>query len=63
MTSAASETPRRKLPIGLQTFGRVREEGCYYVDKDRHLNQPIHLIGVEFSRSERNISAFEVVPG
>ena len=24
---------RRKLPIGIQTFRRVREEGCYYVDK------------------------------
>ncbi len=25
--------PRRKLPIGIQTFRKVREEGCYYVDK------------------------------
>ena len=24
---------RRKLPIGIQTFSKVREEGCYYVDK------------------------------
>ena len=24
---------RRKLPIGIQTFREVREEGCYYVDK------------------------------
>ena len=24
---------RRKLPIGIQTFRRIREEGCYYVDK------------------------------
>ena len=24
---------RRKLPIGIQTFRTVREEGCYYVDK------------------------------
>ena len=24
---------RRKLPIGVQTFRKVREEGCYYVDK------------------------------
>ncbi|MDM7463397.1 ATP-binding protein [Tepidimonas taiwanensis] len=24
---------RRKLPIGIQTFREIREEGCYYVDK------------------------------
>ena len=24
---------RRRLPIGLQTFSELREEGCYYVDK------------------------------
>ena len=90
---------KRKLPIGIQTFRLVREEGCYYVDKTafigrlmdggkhyflsrprrfgksllldtikdrgyaekyRHLGQPIHLIGVEFSQAERNIAAFEV---
>ena len=31
-----------------------------YVDKYRHLGEPIHLIGVEFSERERNIAAFEV---
>ncbi|MCL7462804.1 ATP-binding protein [Pseudomonas sp. NW5] len=25
--------PRRKLPIGIQTFARLREDDCYYVDK------------------------------
>jgi hypothetical protein len=25
--------PRRKLPIGIQTFAQIREEGYYYVDK------------------------------
>ena len=24
---------KRKLPIGIQTFRKIREEGCYYVDK------------------------------
>ena len=24
---------RKKLPIGIQTFSKIREEGCYYVDK------------------------------
>ena len=31
-----------------------------YADKYRHLGQPIHLVGVEFSREERNVAAFEV---
>ena len=31
-----------------------------YADKYRSLGQPIHLIGVEFSRDERNIVAFDV---
>jgi len=25
--------PRRKLPIGIQTFAKIREDNCYYVDK------------------------------
>ena len=28
---------RRKLPIGIQTFREIREEGCYYVDKTAHV--------------------------
>ncbi len=25
--------PRKRLPIGIQTFREIREDGCYYVDK------------------------------
>lgn len=25
--------PRQKLPIGIQDFAKLREKGCYYVDK------------------------------
>ena len=32
---------RRRLPIGIQTFRRVREDGCYYVDKTPYLQQLI----------------------
>ena len=32
---------KRTLPIGIQTFRRIREDGCYYVDKTEHLR---HLI-------------------
>jgi hypothetical protein len=32
-STAASPLKRRKLPIGIQTFRQIREEGYYYVDK------------------------------
>ena len=34
-----------------------------YADKYRARGQPIHLIGVEFSRDTRNVTAFEVASG
>ena len=34
-----------------------------YAAKYRHLKQPIHLIGVEFSRQSRNVTAFDVADG
>lgn len=34
-----------------------------YADKYRHLNQPLHLVGVEFSKKDRNIVGFEVGAG
>ena len=30
---------RRRLPIGIQTFRTIREEGCYYVDKTAHVRR------------------------
>ena len=30
---------RRKLPIGMQTFRKVREERCYYVDKTAYIRR------------------------
>ena len=39
-------------------LAQLKEKG--YADKYRGLGQPIHLIGVEFSREERNIVGFEV---
>ncbi len=32
---------RRKLPLGIQTFSTLREEGCYYVDKTAFASQLI----------------------
>ena len=39
-------------------LAQLREKG--YADKYRELGLPVHLIGVEFSREERNIVAFSV---
>ena len=32
---------RRRLPVGIQTFRKVREDGCYYVDKSAYLRRLI----------------------
>ena len=37
-------------------LAQLAEKG--YADKYRRLGQPIHLVGVEFSREERNVAAF-----
>ena len=48
--------------VGKEPSGRalvqIKERG--YADKYRRLGRPVHLIGVEFSREDRNIAAFEV---
>jgi hypothetical protein len=31
------ETKQQKLPVGIQTFEKIREDGCIYVDKTRFL--------------------------
>jgi len=31
----------RKLPIGIQTFAKIREDDCYYVDKTGFIRQLI----------------------
>ena len=42
-------------------LAQLRERG--YADKYRAEGEPIHLIGVEFSRETRNVTAFEVADG
>lgn len=46
-----------QLPEG-KALEQIKHKG--YADKYRALGQPIHLIGVEFSREQRQIVAFEV---
>ena len=41
-----------------KALAQIKNKG--YADKYRHLGQPIHLIGVEFSQEQRNIATFEV---
>ena len=33
------EMDRRKLPIGIQTLGKLREDDCYYVDKTAYIRR------------------------
>ena len=42
-------------------LAQLRDRG--YADKYRTTGEPIHLVGVEFSRETRNVSAFEVADG
>ena len=46
-----------KEPEGT-AMAQLEEKG--YADKYRYLGQPIHRVGVEFSREERNVAAFSV---
>ena len=46
-----------KAPEGA-ALAQLAEKG--YADKYRSLGHPIHLVGVEFSREERNVAAFAV---
>ena len=39
-------------------IAQLREKGC--ADKYRRLGRLVHLIGVEFSREERNVAGFDV---
>ena len=40
-----------------RALAQIRDRG--YVDKYRGLGEPIHLVGIEFSRTTRNIAGFE----
>ena len=33
---------RRRLPIGIQTFRKLREQDCYYVDKTAYIERLLH---------------------
>ena len=37
---------------------QIKERG--YADKYRARGEPIHLIGIEFSKTSRNVAGFEV---
>ena len=39
MEPKAGQAARRKLPIGIQTFRKIREDHCYYVDKTAYIER------------------------
>ena len=39
MTASGGSAVRRRLPIGIQTFRKIREDACYYVDKTAYIRQ------------------------
>ena len=40
-----------------RALAQIRDRG--YANKYRGLGEPIHLVGIEFSRATRNIAGFE----
>ena len=44
----ADTVDKRKLPIGIQTFRRIREEGFYYVDKTAWARRLVHDAGAHY---------------
>ena len=39
---------RRRLPVGIQTFRRIREEGYYYVDKTAYAQRIAQDAGTHY---------------
>ena len=46
--------------VAQQAIGQMREKG--YAEKYRDRGEPIHLVGLAFSREDRNLAAVEVAP-
>lgn len=46
------------LPIGVQTFKRIRENNHVYVDKTEHVYRLV--IGVNFSHLTRQINGWQI---
>ena len=42
---------RRRLPIGIQTFRKIREENCYYVDKTANIQRLLEREPFETARA------------
>ncbi len=57
-----ARSPRRKRPIGIQTFRDIREGGYYDADQYRADGRPIWLVGVAFSSATRHVVGWDVQP-
>lgn len=44
----------RKYPVGIQTFSEIREENYVYVDKTKHKEKRICLMGLPLGIMRRN---------
>ena len=56
----APDSDRRGVETAPAGAAMAQLKAKGYADKYRHLNQPIHLVGVEFSGETRNLAAFVV---
>ncbi|MBS7348776.1 MAG: PD-(D/E)XK nuclease domain-containing protein [Comamonas sp.] len=56
-----ASAPGHRNSLCLQGKALAQLQAKNYADKYRSRGEPIHLIGVEFSKDSRNIVAFEVV--
>ena len=54
---------RQKLPIGIQTFAKLREENCYYVDKTTFALQLIAEGTHYFLSRPRRFGKSPAIPG
>ncbi len=48
-SDSTSRAGRRKLPLGIQTFRKIREEGCYDVDKTDYARRLVEGVPTTFS--------------
>ena len=53
MNCPESALPRKKLPIGIQNFSKLRQQNCYYVDKTPQILQLLEQRSYSFLRRPR----------
>ncbi len=54
-----SVAAKRKYPVGIQSFEKLRTEGYVYADKYRLDGRPITKLGISFCSELRNIAEWK----